>query len=77
MSASFKSFSQVKMTQDEMIRFIIGNELKLTQVELLSLSFQTVCMFTKMFTSIFCGYIQMYPLSPLHDMAGKIKSQNI
>ena len=30
----FKLFNQVKSTQDEKERFIKGNELKLTQVEL-------------------------------------------
>ena len=35
----FKSFSRVKSTQDEKARFIKGNELKLTQVELLSFLF--------------------------------------
>ena len=32
----FKSFSRVKSTQDEKVRFILENELKLTQAELLS-----------------------------------------
>ena len=35
----FKSFSRVKSTQDEKARFIKGNELKLTQVELFSFLF--------------------------------------
>ena len=34
-----KSFSRVKSTQDEKVRFIKGIELKLTQFELLSLIF--------------------------------------
>ena len=32
----FKSFNRVQSTQDEKARFIKGNELKLTQVELFS-----------------------------------------
>ena len=32
----FKSFSGVKSTQDEKVRFIEGNELKLTQVVIFS-----------------------------------------
>ena len=32
----FKSFSRVKSTQDGKVRFIKRNELKITQVELLS-----------------------------------------
>ena len=32
----FKSFSRIKPTQDEKVRFIKRNELKLIQVELLS-----------------------------------------
>ena len=32
----FKSFSRVKPTQDQKVRFFQGNELKLTQVELFS-----------------------------------------
>ena len=32
----FKYFSRVKSTQDKKVRFIRGNELKLTQVDLLS-----------------------------------------
>ena len=35
----FKSFSRVKSTQDEKVRLIKGNELKLTQDELLSFFF--------------------------------------
>ena len=35
----FKLFNQVKSTQDEKGRFIKGNELKLTQAELLSFFF--------------------------------------
>ena len=32
----FNSFSRAKSTENEMVRFIQGNELRLTQVELLS-----------------------------------------
>ena len=32
----FKLFIRVKSTQDEKMRFFLGNQLKLTQVELLS-----------------------------------------
>ena len=32
----FKSFSEVKSTQEERVRFIKGNDLKETQIELLS-----------------------------------------
>ena len=35
----FKSFSRIQSTQDEKARFIKGNELKLTQLELLSFFF--------------------------------------
>ena len=35
----FKSFSRVKTTQDEKVRFIKGDEVKLTQDELLSFLF--------------------------------------
>ena len=31
-----KSFSRVKSSQEEKVRFILGNELKLTQIELFS-----------------------------------------
>ena len=42
----FSLFSRVKSTQDETVSFIKGNELKLTQVELLSfLFFKRVCVF--------------------------------
>ena len=34
-----KSFTRVKSTQNEKVRFIKGNESKLTQVELLSFYF--------------------------------------
>ena len=36
-SDAFKSFSRVKSTQDENVRFIKGNELKIIQVEFFSL----------------------------------------
>ena len=35
----FKSFSRIKSTQDEKVHSIKGNELKLTQFELLSFFF--------------------------------------
>ena len=35
----FKSFSREKSTQDERVRFIKGNQLKVTQVKLLSFFF--------------------------------------
>ena len=38
----FKSLNRVKSTQDETVRFAKENELKLTQVELLSIFFQSV-----------------------------------
>ena len=37
-----KSFIQVKSTQEEKVHFIKGNELKLTQVQLLSFFFKSV-----------------------------------
>ena len=38
----FKSFSQVMSTRDEKVRFIKGNEIKLTQVDLLLFFFLRV-----------------------------------
>ena len=35
----FKSFRRVKSTQDEKVHFIKGNELKLTQIQLILFSF--------------------------------------
>ena len=39
MSSYFKSFNGVQSTQDEKVRFIKGNELKLSEVELFSFLF--------------------------------------
>ena len=41
----FNSFSQVKSTQDDKVRFLLWNELKLSQVESHSFfHFKSVCM---------------------------------
>ena len=41
-----KSFTRVKSTQNEKVCFIIANELKLTQVELLSFFFKECIVFS-------------------------------
>ena len=53
----FKSFIREKSTQDKNVRFIKGNELKLTQVELLSFFFfseSTYCLLFFSLILIFC-----------------------
>ena len=55
----FKSFSRVKSTQDEKVRFIKGDESKLTQTELLSFFFLRVygLLFCMFFLCVFKLYL--------------------
>ena len=55
MNANFKSFSRVKSTQDEKMRFIKGKELKVTQIELL-----LFFIFKRITKELFCSIISGY-----------------